>query len=119
MALSFVPMTIAGLTGVERADAGIASGLINTSRQIGGAVGLAAVSTIATTYTSRYADGHAGVTAANGSALTHGFDVAFYALTGLALVGAVIAAVFIEPQRRKVEPEVVATEPAVTLEQAA
>ena len=50
MALMFVPMTIAGLTGVDRADAGIASGLINTSRQIGGAVGLAAVSTIAAAY---------------------------------------------------------------------
>ena len=44
LALSFVPVTIAGLTGVSRADAGIASGLINTSRQVGGAVGLAAVS---------------------------------------------------------------------------
>ena len=41
LALSFVPVTIAGLTGVSRADAGIASGLINTSRQVGGAVGLA------------------------------------------------------------------------------
>ena len=47
LALSFVPVTIAGLAGVRRADAGIASGLINTSRQVGGAVGLAAVTTIA------------------------------------------------------------------------
>ena len=44
MGLSFVPVTIASLTGVERSDAGIASGLINTSRQIGGAIGLAAAS---------------------------------------------------------------------------
>ena len=44
MGLSFVPVTIASLTGVERADAGVASGLINTSRQIGGALGIAAVS---------------------------------------------------------------------------
>src|SRR6478609_6332642 len=50
LALSFVPVTIAGLTGVSRADAGIASGLINTSRQVGGAVGLAAVSTITAAY---------------------------------------------------------------------
>ena len=42
MGLSFVPVTIASLTGVERADAGIASGLVNTTRQIGGAIGLAA-----------------------------------------------------------------------------
>ncbi len=52
LALSFVPVTIAGLTGVRRADAGIASGLINTSRQVGGAVGLAAVTTIAASYAS-------------------------------------------------------------------
>ena len=49
MGLSFVPVTIASLTGVERSDAGIASGLINTSRQIGGAIGIAAVSAIAAT----------------------------------------------------------------------
>jgi EmrB/QacA subfamily drug resistance transporter len=118
VALSFVPMTIAGLTGVDRTDAGVASGLINTSRQVGGAIGLAAVSTIATTYTARYADQHVGVTPASGSALTHGFDVAFYVLAALAVLGAVVAAVFIEPQRA-VEPEILAPEPAVTLREAA
>ncbi|TMK28014.1 MAG: MFS transporter [Actinobacteria bacterium] len=105
MALSFVPMTIAGLTGVERADAGVASGLINTSRQIGGAVGLAAVSTIATTYTGHYVGSHAGTTPLSGSALTHGFDVTFSVLTALAIVGALVAAIFIEPQRRVTEVE--------------
>ena len=72
LALSFVPVTIAGLTGVESADAGVASGLINTSRQIGGSVGLAAVTTIAATATSHYADAHE-VPAFSGPALTHGF----------------------------------------------
>ena len=54
MGLSFVPVTIASLEGVERSDAGVASGLINTSRQIGGAIGIAAVSAIAATSTSNY-----------------------------------------------------------------
>jgi EmrB/QacA subfamily drug resistance transporter len=49
MGLSFVPVTIASLMGVERSDAGVASGLVNTSRQIGGAIGIAAVSAIIAT----------------------------------------------------------------------
>jgi EmrB/QacA subfamily drug resistance transporter len=108
LAFCFVPVTIAGLTGVRGADAGIASGLINTSRQIGGAVGLAAVSTIAATYTNRYDAGHPGSTALSGPALTHGFQIAFYVLTAVAVVGAVIAATFIAS-----EPPVVEAQTAV------
>ena len=95
MAFTFVPMTIAGLTGVAPADAGIASGLINTTRQVGGAVGLAAVSTIAA------ASAHPGVTATlAGADLTHGFRTAFDILTGLALVGVVVAIRFVAPARQ-------------------
>ncbi len=91
MGLSFVPVTIASLTGVERSDAGVASGLINTSRQIGGAIGLAAASAIAAASTSSYVHAHSAVTASSGVALDHGFQTALYALTGLLLVGALIA----------------------------
>src|SRR2546429_1492735 len=66
MGLSFVPVTIASLTGVERSDAGVASGLINTSRQIGGAIGLAAVSAIAATSTSHYPRAHSAATPSSG-----------------------------------------------------
>jgi EmrB/QacA subfamily drug resistance transporter len=95
MGFSFVPVTIAGLSGVDRGDAGVASGLINTSRQIGGAIGIAAVSTIAATSTGSYVRAHAGVTATSGLALDHGFQTALYALTGLLVVGAVIAIAFV------------------------
>src|SRR4029077_7768663 len=88
MGLSFVPVTIAGLTGVERADAGVASGLINTSRQIGGAIGIAAVSAIAATSTSNYANSHSAVSAV---ALDHGFKTGLYVLTGLLVFGALVA----------------------------
>jgi EmrB/QacA subfamily drug resistance transporter len=99
LGFSFVPLTIASLAGVERADAGIASGLVNTSRQIGGAIGLAAMSAIAATSTANYADAHPGVGAASAAALDHGFQTTLYVLTGLLVVGAVIAGVWIKPQR--------------------
>jgi EmrB/QacA subfamily drug resistance transporter len=91
MGLTFVPVTIASLAGVERSDAGVASGLINTSRQIGGAVGIAAVSAIAATSTSNYADAHAAIPASSGVALDHGFQTGLYVLTGLLILGALIA----------------------------
>jgi hypothetical protein len=90
MGFSFVPVTIASLTGVQRADAGVASGLVNTSRQIGGAIGVAATSAIAATSTSHYLHSHAGVS--SGVALDHGFQTALYVLTGLLVAGALVAA---------------------------
>ena len=77
-------MSIGGLTGVREADAGIASGLINTTQQIGGAIGVAVATTVATTFTSRYVDVHPGTNAFSGAALTHGFQIAFYVLAALA-----------------------------------
>src|SRR5919201_6665287 len=65
MGLSFVPVTIASLTGVDRSDAGVASGLINTSRQIGGAIGIASTSAIAATSTGNYLHSHAGLPASS------------------------------------------------------
>jgi EmrB/QacA subfamily drug resistance transporter len=91
MALSFVPVTIASLAGVERADAGVASGLINTSRQIGGAIGVAATSAIAATSTGNYLDSHSALAVSSRVALDHGFQTALYVLTGLLLLGALIA----------------------------
>jgi EmrB/QacA subfamily drug resistance transporter len=105
MAFAFVPVTIAALAGVSRSDAGVASGLVNTARQIGGAVGLAAVSAIAAASTSNYVDAHPGVQAASGVALDHGFQTALYVLTGLLVLGALIAAGLIRPRPRSVEAE--------------
>ncbi len=105
LALAFVPMTIAALVGVKAADAGVASGLINTSQQIGGAIGLAAATTIATTFTSRYVDAHAGVSAGSPAALNHGYQITFYVLAGLAALASVLAAVLIEPKEAERAPE--------------
>jgi EmrB/QacA subfamily drug resistance transporter len=114
MGLSFVPVTIASLTGVAPADAGVASGLVNTSRQIGGAVGIAAVSAIAATSTNNYADAHA--LAPTTVALDHGFQTGLYALTGLLLLGAAIAVTLV---RSAPSPARARTEEPVALDQAA
>jgi EmrB/QacA subfamily drug resistance transporter len=110
LALAFVPISIGGLTGVRQADAGIASGLINTTQQIGGAIGVAVATTIATTFTTRFVDAHPGTTPVAGAALTHGFQIAFYVLAALALLGALVAAVMVESNPR--EPEAEALEDA-------
>jgi hypothetical protein len=98
LALAFVPMTIGALAGVRQSEAGVASGLITTSQQIGGAIGVTAATTIATTFTSHYLKAHPGVTALSGGALTHGFEIAFYALAAVAAAGALLAFLMIESQ---------------------
>jgi EmrB/QacA subfamily drug resistance transporter len=113
LALAFVPMSIGALTGVREADAGIASGLINTNQQIGGAIGVAAATTIATTFTNHYVDAHVGTTAFSGAALTHGFEIAFYALAAIAALGALLAALMLESKPPQAESELEVTDQAV------
>jgi EmrB/QacA subfamily drug resistance transporter len=118
LAFGFVPMSIAALAGVRQSEAGIASGLINTTQQIGGAIGVAVVTTVATTYTSRFVSAHPGATSLSGPALTHGFEIAFYVLAALAAAGAVIAAVMVESNPHVAEVEEL-PERVVTAEAAA
>jgi MFS family permease len=105
MGMSFVPVTIASLEGVSRSDAGVASGLVNTSRQIGGAIGLAAASAIAASSTNGYVADHAGVAATSGVALAHGFQTALEVLTGLLVIGAIVAVGLVRTQPRPAEAE--------------
>ena len=86
LGLAFVPVTIASLQGVERAEAGIASGLVNTSRQIGGAIGIAATTAIASSSTARFGGGSAG----SAAALDHGYQTSLYVLTALLVLGAAL-----------------------------
>jgi EmrB/QacA subfamily drug resistance transporter len=83
-AFAFIPVSIGALAGVTERDAGVASGLMNTSQQIGGAIGVAVASTVAATH-SRLLLGQGHAPAA---ALTGGFQWAFWVigLTGLAAV---------------------------------
>jgi EmrB/QacA subfamily drug resistance transporter len=106
---SFVPISIAALAGVEASEAGLASGLINTSQQIGGALGIAALSTIATSQTD---DAVASGTALP-LALVDGFTAAFLAGVVIAGLGIVAALTLIRRDELEQAPE--ATEPALDL----
>ena len=91
LGLGLVSGTIVAVQGVEPRDSGLASGLLNSSRLVGGALGLAVLSTIAASQTSdRLASG-----ASQAAALSDGFHVGFLVGAGICLVGAVLAAVLL------------------------
>jgi MFS family permease len=101
LGFSFVPISIAALAGVRSAEAGLASGLFNTTQQIGGALGIAVLSTIATSRTSHaLADGTSPP-----SALVHGFTGAFVVGAGIAAVGIVAAMTLIRRDELEQAPE--------------
>jgi hypothetical protein len=97
MGLTFVPLTLLATTNVAHEDAGLASGIFNTSQQIGGALGLAILSTLAASRSaSLIADG-----VARPEALTRGYHVAF--AVGAAFLAAGLVVLLVGIRKRHVE----------------
>jgi EmrB/QacA subfamily drug resistance transporter len=94
MAFAFIPMSIAALAGVQPHEAGLASGLINTSQQVGGALGVAIASTVAFTHATTLI--HAGHDAA--SAQTSGFALGFWVIAGFGVAAVLATIALIRPQ---------------------
>jgi EmrB/QacA subfamily drug resistance transporter len=102
LGFSFVPISIAGLAGVTGTEAGLASGLINTTQQIGGALGLAILATVSSSRTA-HLKGHEPLP----NALTHGFTLAFWVAAGVAAI-ALVTTFFVLSER-----DIASTEPGV------
>jgi EmrB/QacA subfamily drug resistance transporter len=100
MAFSFVSISIAALAGVQAKDAGLASGLINTSQQIGGALGIAVLSSVAVAHTTDAANAGDAVP----QALTSGFQAAFWVGAGVAAIGVLASLVLIRKEELAAAP---------------
>ena len=101
MAFAFVAISIAALAGIEAKEAGLASGLINTSQQIGGALGIAVLSSIAVAHTESAAKAGESVPAA----LTSGFHAAFWVGAAIAAAGVVASLVLVRRDELEAAPQ--------------
>jgi len=91
MGLAVTPIAVAGTAGVPPRDAGLASGLLNTSRTVGASIGLAALATIAASRTTNFLSDHAASANRTAAALTDGYTLAFGIAAGILLATAAVA----------------------------
>jgi len=115
MGLAFVPLTLTAVSGVKPHEAGLASALLNTMQQVGGALGLAVLATVAIDATNaRLRSLHRTSVAAMNAATTHGYTTAFTVSAGIALLGLLISLLVIRvPTIMPVEKELSPMEEAL------
>ncbi|WP_328508969.1 DHA2 family efflux MFS transporter permease subunit [Streptomyces mirabilis] len=113
LGMSFVPMTLGAVSGVSHQDTGVASALLNTAQQIGGALGLAILSTISTSAADDKLPRAAGslyrglatndfaLVAKAGDAVTHGYTMAFVAAAAMFVAGLLVTGVAINAGRQQ------------------
>jgi hypothetical protein len=101
---TYIPITIAALAGVSDDEAGLASGLLNTLQQVGGAIGLAVISTVA----FEHAEGQLAEGAPPPVAFTEGFEWGFWVTAAIWLASLVVAAALIRRVRMPAGEEAVA-----------
>ena len=96
MGMIFISTTIAATSGVPHRESGLASGILNTSQQIGGALGLAILSGVSASYFSSYLKTHAAAPLAQANAQVLGFHHALYVGTGFAVLASIMAFLFVK-----------------------
>ncbi len=104
MGLTVTPVTVAGTAGVPRADAGLASGILNTSRTIGASIGLAALATLAANRTTDVLHGSVVTPARTSAALTDGYSFAISVASVILVVAAAVAMATLPSRRDLTRP---------------
>jgi len=105
MGISVTPATVAATGGVPPEDAGLASGLLNTSRFVGASIGLAVLSTVAASRTAAVLSGAIATPARQAAALTAGYTRALWVAAALLVVAGIVVAVALPRPARAVDDE--------------
>ena len=105
MGSSFVPLSSTALTGVDAADAGVASALVNTMQQTGGSLGVALLNTVAASVTTGYLRDHHGGASVAATAAVHGYTTAFSVSAALLATAAVACLLLLRASGRDLSTE--------------
>src|SRR5665213_1595792 len=105
MGLTFVPMSSTALVGIDTRDAGVASALVNTTQQVGGALGTAFLNTMAATAAAHYLAAHRKSAVVTRAAAVHGYTTAFTVSAILLAGSALVAGLIIRTSRSPIDQD--------------